>query len=112
MPRQVNKELVAQLTVETIPELSFEEICLACQAPPEFVIQLVEYGTLEPAGYSIDSWCFYPEDLRILRVAMHLYHDLEINHAGIALIMDMMQELAELRSQLDILQRQMDGAKF
>lgn len=99
------KQMVMVLQAETASGLNFEELCHACHAMPEFVLELVQYGTLDPVGHSLETWRFDGRDIHVLRIAMHLHHDLELNHAGIALTVELMDEIAELREQVDMLQK-------
>lgn len=90
---------------EEISELTFEELCSASQASPEFILELIAYGTIEPQGNSPMVWRFHAEHLRVIRMAIHLHHDLEINQAGIALAMDLIAEIDALRARLEMLEK-------
>src|SRR3990167_10841663 len=92
---------ILQVTLEEVAELNFDELCAAGGVSPDFIIDLIAYGTIEPKGASLATWRFDANHLQIIRIAMHLHEDLEINHAGIALAMDLMQQIEELRSELD-----------
>ena len=90
---------------EAIKEVSFDELCTICHITPDFVIELIAYGTIEPHGNSVASWRFNPEQLHVIRTAVRLHHDLEVNHAGIALAIDLLQQVDALESELTILKR-------
>ena len=104
MPRRGNTTIL-HVTVEEIAELSFDEVCAACQVSPDFVMELIAYGTIEPEGFSTETWRFDATHIHTIRTAMHLHHDLEVNHAGIALAIDLINQIEELRTGLDLLKR-------
>jgi hypothetical protein len=48
------KKDLAVVALEADPELSLEELCETCHITTSFICELVEYGTLEPKGVSIE----------------------------------------------------------
>lgn len=85
---------------ETVREVSFEELCAICHITPDFVIELVAYGTIEPHGNSAANWSFDSKQLHVIRTAIRLQQDLEVNHAGIALAIDLLRQMEELQMEL------------
>jgi len=79
--------------------LSFAELCHAVHTDPELIIQLVEYRVIHPVGKSQADWQFDCVCLKRAKIARNFYHDLEVNLPGIALVIEMMEEIAELESQ-------------
>jgi len=90
---------------ETVMELGFDQVCSTFHVSPDFIIELISYGTIEPQGSSSTTWRFDTHQLKIIRTAVHLHHDLEVNHAGIALAMDLLEQLNALQVELDILHK-------
>ncbi len=76
------------------------ELCRACGAAPEEVRVWVIEGVLEPVGQGPHDWCFAGSALRRARLAMRLARDLEVNAAGVALALDLLDEIAALRASL------------
>jgi len=66
----------------------------------EWVISLREESIIEPQGDEIHLWRFSGASLVRVRSALRLQHDLGVNLAGIALALDLMEELENLRIQL------------
>ena len=85
-------------------ELSLAEICHASQLPAERVIEMVQEGIVEPIGDNPASWNFRGVSLRRIRCAQRLQEDLGVNTPGIALALDLLDELQHLRARL----RQLD----
>lgn len=81
-------------------ELSVGEICRACSGSTSWVIELVEEGVLEPVGEEQATWRFSAVSLQKARIARRLQQDLAINTAGIALALDLMEEMEALRARL------------
>jgi len=77
--------------------LSLQQLCHSATAEPEFILQLVEYEVLLPQGDQDDNWQFQADDLARLRRAQRLMRDFELNLPGLALVMQLLDELAELR---------------
>jgi chaperone modulatory protein CbpM len=86
--------------VEEQIHLTLVELCQACSAEREHVLNWVLEGVLEPVGESPQNWRFTGESLRRARTALRLSRDLEINPAGIALALDLLDQIAALRARL------------
>lgn len=91
--------LQAQVVEDEI-ELTLVELSQACDAPQEQVALWVLEGVLEPRGQQPQEWRFGGAALRRARLAMRLMRDLEINPAGVALALDLLDEIAALETQL------------
>ena len=81
-------------------ELSLSELSLACSSSTEWIIELVEEGALEPIGHEQAHWRFSGTSLAKARAAMRLHNDLKINLAGVALALDLIEEIETLRARL------------
>jgi chaperone modulatory protein CbpM len=81
-------------------ELSLHDLCHACSTSTEWVIELVDEGVLEPIGHEQAHWRFSGPSLLRARAAMRMQHDLQINLAGIALVLDLMEEIETMRARL------------
>jgi chaperone modulatory protein CbpM len=80
--------------------LTLEQLCDACGVREDWVISLVEESIIEPQGNEMRLWRFSGTCLVRVRSALRLQHDLGVNLAGIALALDLMEELENLRGQL------------
>ena len=84
--------------------LSMAELCRACGVHAELITEYVEYGILEPRGRELMEWRFTPSSLRRAQRALRLQEDLNINAAGIALVLELLDEVSDLRARLAVLQ--------
>jgi chaperone modulatory protein CbpM len=90
-------------TVIEDDSLTLEQLCHACGVHTDWVISLVEESIIEPQGDEIHRWRFSGASLVRVRSALRLHRDLGVNLAGIALALDLMEELENLRDQLNIM---------
>lgn len=79
--------------------LTLQEICVACSSRKEWIVEFVEEGILEPDSPERSQWRFPASSLNRARTAVRLHRDLGINTAGIALALDLLDEIDELRRQ-------------
>lgn len=93
------KVLSGEIVEEDI-ELSLADLCRACQLPAERVFELVQEGVIEPVGRDPARWRFQGISVRRVRCALRLEQDLGINVAGVALALDLLEELERLRARL------------
>ena len=91
-------ELLSGLVLDERAELTLSDLCHACSQHAEWVVQLVEEGILEPAGRNPAQWRFSGTSLHRAHIAMRLQRDLDVNLAGVALALDLMDEIESLRA--------------
>ncbi len=65
----------------------------------EEVVQLVDEGVLSPQGAETSNWYFDHLAVKKLQTAIRLQRELGINLPGVALVLDLLDELQELRQQ-------------
>jgi len=87
--------------LEETSELSLSELCRCCQISAESMIELVEQGIISPShGQTISQWRFQSSSLVRADKALRLKRDLQVNLAGTALVLELLDEIYELRTQL------------
>ena len=97
------QDQTAQITgfiLEDQSGLSLDDLCRACAAQAERIIELVNEGVLAPVGAAPDDWRFTGIHLHRARVALRLETDLGVNLAGAALALELLDELDALRERL------------
>ncbi len=99
MNQTITTYLQGQVVEEEI-DLTLVQLCQACDAPQEQVTVWVLEGMLEPRGMQPQDWRFGGAALRRARLALRLSRDLEINPAGVALALDLLDEIAALEAQI------------
>lgn len=101
---EYRQSLLQGVVVEEEVHLTVHELCRACQAPLEQVQVWVVEGVLEPIGQAPQEWRFTGQSLRRARLALRLTRDLEVNASGVALALDLLDEIAALQAQLKRIQ--------
>lgn len=88
------------LIVEEQVEFTLLELCRVSGASEVQLVEWIEQGAIEPKYVSEDDGPHFDGvSLRRARKARHLAQDLEINAAGIALALDLLDEIEALRAQ-------------
>jgi chaperone modulatory protein CbpM len=80
--------------------LSLDELSRSCRCSTQWLVALVHEGVLEPAGLTPASWRFSGVALQRARVAAHLMQDLDVNAPGVALALDLLDDVRALRHQV------------
>jgi chaperone modulatory protein CbpM len=93
--------ILSGIILEDTARLTLRELCDACAVNAEFITELIDEGVLEPAGTEKSHWCFTGFSLHRVRTAKRLQRDLGINLAGVALALELLDEVRQLREQLN-----------
>jgi chaperone modulatory protein CbpM len=80
--------------------VTFTELCQSCDVGGEVVAEMVEIGILDPAGGGPDDWCFDAAALRRAATAARLQRDLDVNLAGAALALELLERIEHLEARL------------
>jgi chaperone modulatory protein CbpM len=87
---------------------TLQEICERGGVRVEFIVELVEYGVIAPLDNgTANQWAFDAPALARLNRALRLHRDLEINLPGLAISLDLLDEVQRLRQQVDLLDGQL-----
>ncbi len=87
--------------VEDETRLSMRQLCDACAVRAEYIIELVDEGCIEPSGVEKSHWCFSGVSMQRVKKAKRLQQDLGLNLAGVALAIELFDEIERLRAQLE-----------
>ena len=81
-------------------ELTLAEVSRSCAVHAQYIIELVEEGVLAPIGREQRAWRFTGSQVRRAGIALRLQRDLGVNLAGVALALDLLEELNGLRARI------------
>ena len=81
--------------------LTLEDLSRMCAVDERHIVEFVEEGVLDVVEINAAEWHFTGPALRRARLALRLERDLELNLAGVALALELMEELERLRRQLE-----------
>lgn len=76
------------------------ELCTLCRVDNGLIFEMVSEGVLSPMGTSPETWRFNAVAIKRIQVTLRLQNDLRVNLPGAALVLDLLEELDELRSRL------------
>ena len=82
-----------------IVQLDMAEFCEATDLSDVYVIEIVEHGILEPQGAQLKDWVFNDYELTLAKRAAKLRRDLDLEWEGVALALDLLEEVQQLRAE-------------
>jgi len=88
-------------------QLDMKSFCQAVDIAPAFVIEIVEHGIVEPQGRTPDDWLFDEQAPAIARRAAKLHRDLALEWEGVALALELLEEVQQLRSENAMLRQRL-----
>lgn len=97
-----------QTTIFVLDEnhrFTLHELITSCSADENFILELVQHGVLHPQGSSPQDWQFSLMDFKRSRKAANIQRDLEVNLPGIALALDLLEQIEELQQELSRLNK-------
>ncbi len=78
-------------------ELSLRDLCKMCNISAEDIHDMIAEGLLSPPGNNPQEWRFGLHEVRKIHTALRLQRDLRVNLPGCALVIELLEELQELR---------------
>jgi chaperone modulatory protein CbpM len=87
--------------LEEYAVFSLDDLSRICAVEAQRIVDLVEEGILAvQRAEDAAHWRFAGAAVQRARIALRLQHDLEINLAGVALALDLLDEIEQLRRAL------------
>jgi chaperone modulatory protein CbpM len=83
------------LNEETICSLG--DLCRVCGVNAELIHDMIDEGILSPLGGSPTEWRFTCVAIKRVQTTIRLQRDLRVNLPGCGLVLDLLDELEELR---------------
>jgi chaperone modulatory protein CbpM len=87
--------------------LDLAEFCEATELSDVHVIEIVEHGILDPQGAQPKDWRFTDYELALAKRAAKLRRDLELEWEGVALALDLLEEVRQLRAENRMLRQRL-----
>lgn len=111
MTDETPDELSGTLLDEQNP-LTIAEISRICAVQTEYIVELVEEGLIAPEKTpetitgkdEPHAWRFTGMHIRQTRIASHLQSDLGVNLPGVALALQLLDEVETLRARLEAME--------
>ena len=86
-------------------ELSLDEVCVSCNLAREVVTSYIEEGLLEVEGATTQGWRFSQTQVVYIQKATRLQNDLRLNVAGSVLVLELLEQIDELKNRLQRFER-------
>lgn len=97
---QTERVVVVEGEIVETCNLGLNELCHRCAVHAEMVLRFIEEGIVHPTGRTPSEWRFSGTDLVRMQTALRLQRDLDLNLAGAALALDLIDEIHNLRQRL------------
>jgi chaperone modulatory protein CbpM len=91
---------ISGIVLDKTMKLTLNDLCKLCCVSQEEIFQMVEEGILEPHEISQTDWQFHGYELRKVQIALRLQKDLQVNLPGVAVILNLLDEIEELKKQM------------
>jgi chaperone modulatory protein CbpM len=102
----MNKEKpIVGVVIEETTTYTFVEICQKYQIPKELLIEMIEQGLFPDQSTNPNELHVNQKSIQRIESAFRLHRDLGINLPGVALALDLLDELEKIRRELDILRK-------
>jgi len=85
--------------------LTFAELRQLCGSSDQIIELLVDEGVLRPWGRRPNEWRFSGCEVGRVRRVLRLQRDLDLNLAGAALALELLEEIESLRARVRLLER-------
>jgi chaperone modulatory protein CbpM len=92
-------QVIAGVIFDDTAIFSITDLSRMCAVDRTHIERFIEEGVLNAVEVR-SEWHFTGATLRRARIALRLERDLELNLAGVALALDLMEELEQLRREL------------
>lgn len=93
---------------ETELMLHLQELCEELNMPREACVILVEHGLIQPQGQHPDDWLFDITSVSVVRRAVRLRRDLDLEWSAVALVVDLLEERDRLRAELEVMEQRLN----
>lgn len=88
--------------------VSFEELCLSANIGKQTIVEMIEHNILVPfAGSQPQHWQFHVACVMQAKKALRLYRDLDIEWQDLALVLNLLDEISQLKNENEQLQQQL-----
>ena len=81
-------------------QLDLDALGRSCRCSVELIVELVHEGAIEPQGASQGDWRFGSAALQRARRAVRLAQDLELDSSGVALALELLDQIERLKAAL------------
>ena len=97
----VENSLMTGIILDEVTEITIDEITRYCAVEQEKILALIAEGIIEPRGRRPEEWRFSGRELSRAKRAVRIERDLDVNLNAVAIILDLLDRIDELRAALE-----------
>lgn len=101
-------EVISGEIVDETARYGLKDVCKVCGVHAECIVEMVEAGIIQPRGGEPTQWRFSAISVMRSQKALRLQRDLDINLSGVAVALDLLEEVQALRDQVKSLTQQLE----
>jgi chaperone modulatory protein CbpM len=103
-----DKTIITGVLVDDNMTISFMEVCQKCNISEEVLLDMVEHGLVQSPAAQLKNMFVDQRTLGRIQSASRLQQDLGINAPGVVLVLELLDELEQVRDELSILQHHIE----
>lgn len=103
----MNDRIIVGAILSEDTRFTLAQACRHCGTSRESVLAVVEEGLVQPLGERPEDWMFDSVAIERLRRTLRLQRQLELELPGVALALDLMEEVERLHRRLALLEHQL-----
>lgn len=97
---KADERAVTGTLLEEDSEVTLAQLCEACAVHAEAIEAMMEEGIIEPLGGGMSRWRFTRSSVVRVRTVLRMQRDLNVNLAGAALALELLERIERLQSRL------------
>ncbi len=102
-----DNDAVSGELVDETARFGLKEVCDICGVHADYMVELVEAGIIQPEGDRPTIWRFSSIAIMRSRKALRLRRDLDINLPGLAVTLDLLDQVDQLQNELKSLRQRL-----
>ena len=103
-----SKVIIAGVLMDEHTMISFVDVCQKCNISEAMLLDMMDHGLCNYQNRPEKIIDFDEQMLSRIQSACRLQRDLDLNLPGVVLVLELLDELTQLRNELGILQHHVD----
>lgn len=100
--------ILSSVILDESTRFTLLEVCQRYHVDKDALQEMLEHGLIEPVEIHEDHLYFDLQALQRIQSALHLQQDLDVNLSGVALILDLRDELEQAQKELLMLRKHLN----
>ncbi|NCF25812.1 MAG: MerR family transcriptional regulator [Gammaproteobacteria bacterium] len=97
---KVENDVLSGKILEEDSEVTLAQLCEACAVRAEAIEAMMEEGIVAPTDVGVSKWRFTRSSVVRVRTVLRMQRDLNVNLAGAALALDLLERIEALQARL------------